>query len=99
MIEVVRVGNPAFNKRKSLDHVAIFKEETKLNKKKAYKHIIYMASIVAILLFALTVTKAEKEKSGIIQTNSNIQEGKKHTMFRLAPRGVFADCQMKSDMP
>jgi len=33
-----------------------------------------MASIVAILLFALTVTKAEKEKSGIIQTNSNIQE-------------------------
>ena len=45
-----------------------------MNKKKAYKHIIYMASIVAILLFALTVTKAEKEKSGIIQTNSNIQE-------------------------
>jgi len=45
-----------------------------LNKKKAYKHIIYMASIVAILLFALTVTKAEKEKSGIIQTSSNIQE-------------------------
>ena len=45
-----------------------------MNKKKAYKHIIYMASIVAILLFALTVTKAEKEKSGIIQTSSNIQE-------------------------
>lgn len=45
-----------------------------MNKKKAYKHIIYMASIVAILLFVLTVTKAEKEKSGIIQTNSNIQE-------------------------
>lgn len=45
-----------------------------MNKKKAYKHIIYMASIVAILLFALTVTKVEKEKSGIIQTNSNIQE-------------------------
>lgn len=45
-----------------------------MNEKKAYKHIIYMASIVAILLFALTVTKAEKEKSGIIQTNSNIQE-------------------------
>ena len=45
-----------------------------MNKKKAYKHIIYIASIVAILLFALTVTKAEKEKSGIIQTNSNIQE-------------------------
>lgn len=45
-----------------------------MNKKKAYKHIIYMASIVAILLFALTVTKAEKEKSGIIQTNSDIQE-------------------------
>lgn len=29
MIEIVSVGNPAFNKREALDHIAMFKKETK----------------------------------------------------------------------
>lgn len=45
-----------------------------MSKKKSYKHILYTVSIVAVVLFMLSITKAQQNKGSIVQTSSNIEE-------------------------
>lgn len=45
-----------------------------MNKNKVYKRILYTVSIVAILLFTLSFTKAQQDKGSTIQTSSVPQE-------------------------